>query len=205
MNVAADPAGKVLVTGTRYTFLYRSLDAPAKTTQLPVPMDDIYMRPRSLLVEDPSKIFVKSGSDTLVLDPEGKKPAVVLSRTFSGRAPRTGEFFSVGNGKLKMTPAGLDQHPRETLELPGGWSSHESGLLSVSDDGMWIAFFHNPPGGTSSLAVVDRVGKKVVRDVPVGWTATTLAFSNDGTRLAAGASDRAIYVFDFTKLKNPAN
>lgn len=52
-----------------------------------------------------------------------------------------------------------------------------------------------------SVPVVDRVTKTLLRDVPVGWIAITLDPSGDGTRLAAGASDRAIYVFDFNKLR----
>jgi tricorn protease-like protein len=87
------------------------------------------------------------------------------------------------------------------MTIPG-WSWGDSGLMRATPDGRWLLVIQSTPrqGHLGLLAAVDWEQKKVVREIPLSWNATTMELSADGSRLLVGASNRSIYEFDVKQL-----
>jgi WD40 repeat protein len=210
MNIGIDSTGKNLLTATRTTFLFRPLDEPEKKTKLLVPMNDIFMKPRSLYMGGAdSKVLVRTGFETFELDPTGKEKEVYLNQDAAGFDPQAKKFFRAVKSKqgllLAALPPGLKAEAQETMPLPDEWKEHRLSSILVSSDGRWLLASHEASGSMPSLAVSDWVNKKVVRDIPLSWRVTSLAFSRDESRLLVGSFNRSVYEFDFKKMCGTAD
>ena len=209
MNISIDSTGKNLLTATRTTFLFRPLEEPEQKTKLQVPMNDIFMKPRSVYLGDGgSKILVRSGSATFELDPGGKEKEVYLNSSSAGFDPKARKFFRVrSSGRdlvLEALPVGLKTEAEQTMTMPAEWRGHSCNQLLVSSDGRWLIAVHYRSNRLPSLALIDWQEKKIVRDIPLPWQPTSLSLSTDESRLLVGSFNRAIYEFDFKALRNDA-
>jgi hypothetical protein len=205
MDITFDSTGTKLVTATRRVFVYRSLDEPEKTTELQVSKRDVFMRPREIrLSGEPGSILVKSARELLKLDPEGKDAALVLSTECTGLAAPAKRIFEANNyGPAFVITArvfGEDGPGADRMEMPASWKSQQCPFLQSTPDGRWVLLVRTGQARLPSLAVIDWERKKVVREVSLPWTATSMDLSTDGLRLLVGSFNRSVYEFDVRRL-----
>lgn len=205
MDITFDSTGTKLVTATRRTFVYRSLDEPEKSTELQVSKRDVFMRPREIrLSGEPGSILVKSARELLKLDPEGKDAALVLSTNCTGlAAPAKRIFEANGFGPAFVITArvfGEAGPGADRMEMPASWKSHQCPFLQSTPDGRWVLLVRSGHARLPTLAVIDWERKKVVREVSLPWTATSMDLSTDGLRLLVGSFNRSVYEFDVRSL-----
>lgn len=206
MNISLDSSETNLIVATPTVFRSRPMAEPEAEIDLPVPKDDIFMKPRYVYQQDQEpRILVASAKDMWMLDPAGKEQAIRLSYNFSGFDPKAKCVFQVVDGKerpqLNAVPFGMKQQATEVMQLPAEWKGHACSRLLVSKDSRWIVACHGQPGRTDSVAVIDWEQKKIVRDFPLNWMVTSMAFSPDDSRLLIGSFNRCVYHFDFSHLR----
>ena len=208
MTLSLDAARGKLVTATGKTVIVRDFKKPGNSVRIKVPRRDIAMRPRSFSFTDgESGMFVRAAGSVFALDPSGKDEPQLVSSWMKGFDPSTQRIFSTqARGpqvalQCRLPTSGKE--PVESIELPAAWSKDFFGDILASPDSKWIVTPHARSGGIPSLAVIDWEQKRVCRDVQLPWTPTSLEFSRDGRRLAVGASNRCVYVFDVAALSTP--
>jgi hypothetical protein len=208
MTLGLDKSGKRLVTATRTTFIYRDLDDPAAATRLQVGNHDVFMMPREIRIPDAGgEVLLKSASELLGLDPEGKKPPRLLSRNCAAAATPAGRSFDVlrikGEVVVAAKPFGAAEPGKDRMTLPGRWQWASTPVSRATPDGRWLVLTRPTHTRSSpcSLVIVDWERKKIAREIPLPWMATTLELSGDATRLLVGSFNRSLYEFDLGQLR----
>ncbi len=205
MDIGILADGKSVFTATRTRFLIQPARGGGAPVELRVPVDVIMLQPRSINLEDPARLLVRSGSDTFLLDPEGKRDAKLLDSVSPGLSLKTNEFLRIdafsGQAILQIRPLEEDGPFEDIFRLPPPLGTDAWEQMRVSPDGRWIATLHRKSGRASSLAILDRREKALIKDVPLEFTASSLDISPDGSRLAIGSTDCSVRLFDFEKLR----
>lgn len=205
MNIALDASGKNLITATYNTVRYRPLNSPGTSVEVLVPRQDIVLRPRVFMKSDSyPNIVAKCGSDAFALDPSGKEKPVTLTTGYGGIDLKNLKFFNSiqrQNERFIATRAfDSGEKSSDVMKIPDSWGSQDGKQMLVSSDGRWLVVLRGLAGWETSLSVIDWSATKIVCDQALSWNATSMEFSNDGTKLIVGSSNRAIYVFDFKRM-----
>lgn len=205
MTLSLNAAGDKLITATRKEVLYRDLKKPGDGIRVKVPLRDIAMRPRKFwMVDTEPGVFARAAGSVFGLDPSGKDEPILINSWIHGFDPGTQLVFSVsteGARKvLNCRPPARGGKPAVKIDLPDEWGQHFFGDVVASPDSRWIVTSHGESGAIPSLAVIDREQGRVIRDLRLPWTTTSLEFSHDGRFLAVGASNRCTHVFDVPML-----
>jgi hypothetical protein len=173
---------------------------------LKVAKHDVFMKPREIEVpEAAGDIVLKSAGELLALDPEGKQAPRLLSEDCAVASTIKTLSFEVGTLKdglaIVAKPFG-SAGPSEDRMIVPGWRWVDTRLMRVTKDGRWLLVVQSTPyrEHLAVLAVIDWEQKKIVREIPLSWKATTIDLSADGSRLLVGAFNRSIYEFDLKQL-----
>ena len=209
MSISFDASGQHLVTATRTDVRYRSLTAPRETTPLPVPKQDIFMLPRSIVFTDPpQRLLLQNSSRLYELDIEGKKDPVRLSLNADGWDLKSGKVFGVGgNGPGQfiyyIPQSGGVPHSandENSMPVPADWQISNR---IVGAKGTTMVVTCRRPGAENevSFKVIDWPNKKVLGQEEFPWIPRSIVISADEKRAVVGAPNRAIYVVDIDKMR----
>jgi hypothetical protein len=212
MNISVDASGENLITATRSEVRFRSMKSPDDSKVLPIPEQNIMMKPRAFEIADsPLRVFLESSSLIYELDPAGAKEPTLLNKSSGGFDIGTGTVFGVQQSGgdpnyVFATPLGSDR-PRgtgldDTVKFEKDWILHGGGDgIAVDGKGPFLFVRGSSRTGSGSLlAVIDWQKKQTVWSQEVEWEPRSAALSADGKRLIVGSSNKAIYIFDFEKM-----
>ena len=205
MDIAIDPSGTHLATATRLSVFYRSLNPPGPAVALKVPADDIMMSPRAIYLRDASPdVLAFIGGEAFVLDSSGKeKPQHDRHSIDKVDSPTNTGFTLIRFDQPKT----LIQHkinssdPNETMDLPPEWANSRSGIHAIHDS-RWIIVVRQIQLGTSAISVIDWQNRKIVGEGKFSATPVSIRFSPDGKYLLVGATNHALYLIDFARLRD---
>lgn len=205
MNVALDSTGKNLVTASGPIVRYWPLASKETPPPLLVPKSDIMMRPRFFhKIEARDGIILRSAGSTFMLSLDGKSPPVELNTNATALDLSTESLYYANRTaygtkiqKFPLFPVG--NKTEEIMELPEEWFT-DLREIPMSQDGNLLAILHGESQKLSSLALIDWKQKKIVYNQELPWTVTSCRFSPDDTKLIVGSHNRAVYVFNLSKM-----